>query len=167
MVRSYNDLPSEPMAQIIATENEPLRPSAPSTGDTEGGDIPQELTVNARVAELSDTTTSDEVAQETPFDIDKLSYAIAMAESGFCTKGKAVETNNCWNIMHWPNGVRELRRFNSIEEGKKAFIELWTTKYDGFPNTKAAKAYVGDNTWGIWLKNVNFYYNSPRQIYEK
>jgi hypothetical protein len=98
------------------------------------------------------------------YDIDKLAYAVAMAETKDCTLG-AGRYNNCFGIMHWPNGKRTLRRFESKEASYAAFKELWLRKYRDYPNQYLAKCWVnGCKSTEIpydWIRNVNHYYNQP------
>jgi len=94
------------------------------------------------------------------FDIDKLAYAVAMAESGDCTKGAGAKRNNCFNIMRWDNGIRSIRYYNTKEDSYKAFKELWTRAYGGYPTYTQAVKYTGNDNAKNWLNIINFYYNN-------
>jgi len=92
-------------------------------------------------------------------DLDKLAYAVAMAETKDCTTGTG-KYNNCHGIMAWDaQGNRYPRRFNSKEESYEYFKKLWVKNYGGFPTISQAVSYVGNDSPGTWLYNVTYYYN--------
>lgn len=93
-------------------------------------------------------------------DYDKLFHAVSMAESGGCKSSVAKKTNNCVSIMAWKNGKRYIRKFESIEANKQAFIELWSSHYGRLPDYALAKKYTGNDKPNIWLKAVNQHYYS-------
>lgn len=91
-------------------------------------------------------------------DIDKLAYAVAVAETSNCTAGTALSRNNCHGIMQWNNGKRSPRTFASHEESFEAFKELWLSKYcNCFPTVELARKYSG-GTGHTWLKRVQYAY---------
>jgi hypothetical protein len=168
MVRSSDDVPSELMAQIITTESEPLRPVAQSAGDTEGGDVPQEPTVIARVAELSYQTASDEVATPTQVDLDKLSLAVGRHETNNCQLGYGKEYNNCTGVKNGsiapcPQiGRNRMCIYDKPEDSYEAFKLIWGSPrgYKGmYPNLRAAEVYSGHDRARAWLNSVLTYMN--------
>lgn len=90
-------------------------------------------------------------------NMDKLAYAVAMAETGDCTKG-AGRYNNCFGIMHWPNGVRTLRRYETKEDSYEHFKEIWSKHYKTFPTYSMAVKWTGNDNPKRWLEIVNYYY---------
>lgn len=74
--------------------------------------------------------TNESTVKTEEYDIDKLAYAIAMAETGDCTTGMGKTKNNCFGIMTWESGTREGKVFDSKEQAYKHFKYIWTTKYN-------------------------------------
>lgn len=98
-----------------------------------------------------------------PLDLDKLADAVAMHETGYCKSPgspKANARNNCWGIMHWPNGKRTLKRYATIQEGKEDFKRIWGTYYKQMPNLRLARTYSGNDKAAAWLKNVTHFYET-------
>lgn len=97
-------------------------------------------------------------------DLGKLADAVAMHETGYCKSQGSVTANsrnNCWGIMYWPNGVRTLQTFTTIEDGKQAFIDLWKRGYGGrLPTYKDAEVYSGNDKAAAWHANVLHFYNT-------
>lgn len=89
-------------------------------------------------------------------DLDKLALAVAYAETSNC---KNAQWNNCHGIMHWPNGVREQRRYNSTDESFEEFKDIWKRIYGRYPDMRLAIKYTGNDRPQTWLNNVNHYYN--------
>jgi hypothetical protein len=95
-------------------------------------------------------------------DLDKLAIAVAKHETAYCTSPgspTANARNNCWGIMHWPNGKRTLRTFKTTDEGKEAFKRIWAKSYKRFPDLALARTYSGNDKAAIWLSNVTRFYN--------
>jgi hypothetical protein len=97
--------------------------------------------------------------EEKPVDLDKLAYAVAMAETGNCTKGSAISNKNCFGIMEWPNGKRQLKTYKDIKDSFKEFKEIWKDHYKTFPDYEMAKLWTGNDRPDTWLKAVTQYYN--------
>jgi len=94
------------------------------------------------------------------YDLDKLSRAVAFAETGGCKDGTARGRNNCHGIMCWPKGKRTPCSFKSFEASHARFKEIWTKSYKAYPNTKLASKWTGNDHPNRWLVAVNQYYNS-------
>lgn len=69
-------------------------------------------------------------APKEEYDISKLAYSIAMAETNDCTKGMGLSKNNCFGIMHWPNGIRTGKTYGSKDESYADFARIWKENYD-------------------------------------
>jgi hypothetical protein len=93
-------------------------------------------------------------------DLDCIAYAVAIAETGDCTQGAGISNNNCFGIMHWPNGIRQLKTYNSKEESYADFRKIWTQYYGGFPTYKMAVKWTGNDNPHTWLSNVTKAHNS-------
>lgn len=96
------------------------------------------------------------------YEVYILSEAVGLHETGMCNEHKAPEAhrkNNCWGIMVWNNGVRSLKNYSSIAEGRQDFMRLWSTKYKRFPTMAEAQKYSGNDRAKHWLKNVHYFYN--------
>lgn len=98
---------------------------------------------------------------ENTYDLDKLAYAVAMAETGNCTAGIGPRTNNCFGLMQWTSGARAPQVFSTPGESYNAFKDLWSRKYGRYPDTELAAMYTGNDNPETWLKNVGYWYNSP------
>jgi len=106
------------------------------------------------------TETKTVVVEEKALDMQKLAYAVAMAETNDCTKESGITKNNCFGIMEWDeNGKRYIKYHNSKEESYADFIDIWSRLYKVYPTIAEAKRWTGDDNAKTWLKNVNFYYN--------
>lgn len=96
---------------------------------------------------------------EESLDLDKLSKAVAVAETGGCKDGTAKKRNNCHGIMCWPQGKRTPCYFKSQAESHKRFKEIWAKSYKRFPDYNLAKKYTGNDHTETWLRNVTIAYN--------
>jgi hypothetical protein len=97
----------------------------------------------------------------TGYDLDKLAKAVAIAETSDCTKGRtAVARNNCFGIMHWPNGVRTLKTYPTKEASYKDFERVWSSYYGRFPDSRLAHKWTGGDRPDDWLRIVTSVYNS-------
>ena len=67
--------------------------------------------------------------------------------------------NNCHGIMHWPNGVRQLRVFNTPEDSHNECVRIWSTYYKAFPGYTLADKWTGGDSTYTWLYNVKTRYN--------
>lgn len=91
-------------------------------------------------------------------NIDKLAYAVAMAETKDCTLWAGVSHNNCFWIMDFWSYGRKYRKYSSKEESYKDFKKIWKKYYWWFPNYAKAKKWTGNDRVQTWLNNVKFYY---------
>lgn len=89
--------------------------------------------------------------------MDKLSLAVAEAETCGCKCGIATWSNNCHGILTREHKVIE---YETTAASHEAFKSLWERAYGGFPDMKKARKYVG---WDVgacnWIKNVSKAYN--------
>ncbi len=106
------------------------------------------------------------VAAITNVDMDKLAYAIRMAETGDCTKGYGLEYNNCYGIKNGSIapceeiGRNRMCMYKKPEDSTEAFKQIWIKGYGGqFPSYKAAQVWTGSSNPQAWINNVSFYYN--------
>lgn len=93
------------------------------------------------------------------FNISKLAYAIAMAETGDCTTGMGVTRNNCFGIMTWKRGFREGKTYSSKDESYADFRRVWEKSYGGFPTRSMARKWTGNDSPSNWLSTVKLYYS--------
>jgi len=98
-------------------------------------------------------------------DLDKIAYAVAMAETGNCKLGYWKTHNNCFWIKHW-NTVPctwvpkwKMCKFESKEESYEAFKKIWGKWYKDYPNYKLAHRWTWWDRVDTWLKHVNLYLN--------
>ncbi len=104
------------------------------------------------------TQAKAEPAEQPLADLDKLSRAVAVAETSGCSDGTARGRNNCHGIMCWPNGKRTPCYYASHSASHAAFKKLWakpTMPYRGrFPDIDLAVTYTGADNSATWLCNV-------------
>ena len=99
------------------------------------------------------------------FDIDKLAYAVAMAETKNGTLGYGKSHNNAFGIKKGNTvpcetvGFRKMCKFDSIEDSYAAFKKIWGKWYGGFPNRAKAATWTGNDNPDTWLRTVSFYYH--------
>lgn len=99
----------------------------------------------------------------TLLDLDKLAWAVAMHETGYCTNlgsPTANARNNCWGIMTWKNGPRELKTYSTTNEGSEDFKRIWARYYGGLPTYQDAEKYSGKDRAQAWYYNVLWAYNN-------
>lgn len=94
-------------------------------------------------------------------DLEKLAYAVRVAETSNCTTGTALTYNNCYGIKDGsiapcthksPGGFCI---YLTHEESTEAFKKIWVQGYGGnFPNDYAASVWTGNDNPTAWLKNV-------------
>jgi hypothetical protein len=95
-------------------------------------------------------------------DIDRLSYAVAVAETSNCTKGTGVSKRNCHGIFECKNGKCGPKTFANTAQSHIAFKQLWLKAYgDHFPTLSDAKRYSG-GPGDTWLYRVTVAYQSRR-----
>jgi hypothetical protein len=92
-------------------------------------------------------------------DLDKLSKAVAVAETSGCTDGTARGRNNCHGIMCWPKTGRTPCYFASKAASHAEFKRVWvkpSLPYHGrMPDINLAHIYTGNDHPDTWLCNVH------------
>ena len=101
-------------------------------------------------------------------DIDKLAYAVAMAETWNCTKWIWPKYNNCFWIKNWSIAPCKKRTtsgnigmciYNTQAESYEAFKKIWLQWYgDRFPTYQDAVRWTGNDKPDNWLYIVKTYY---------
>ena len=92
---------------------------------------------------------------EAKADLDKLAYSVSVAETSNCTRGSGLSKNNCIGIMEWPNGVRQLKWYNTKQESLEDFKRIWKNYYGGrFPTLADAHKWTGSDRAETWLSIV-------------
>lgn len=97
-------------------------------------------------------------------DMDKLARAVAIAETGNCTKGYGKTHFNCHGIKSgntypcpWtPKG--KMCKFKDKEESFIAFKVIWGKWYKIHPNLVSAQRWTGHDNAVRWLYHVNLHY---------
>lgn len=100
----------------------------------------------------------------TGLDLDKLAYAVSMAETGGCKDGTAIKRNNCFGIMSWPSGKRTPKWYNTQQESFEDFKRIWAKSYKRFPDIVLARKWTGNDKPQQWLKNVTYHYNNYKAL---
>lgn len=122
---------------------------------------PKQATDTNKVVTNVENKTTQQNVNKQDLDLDKLSHAVAFAETGHCKDGTAIKRNNCFGIMQWDKkGNRSPRYFKTQEEGFEAFKLIWKKSYKKFPDINLAIKWTGNDSPKTWLKNVTTYYNT-------
>jgi hypothetical protein len=106
-----------------------------------------------------------QVSEPSSVNIDKLAYAISMAETHNCELGYGKQYNNSFGIKNGSispcikTGNNRMCIYESPEQSYEAFKKIWTKGYGGrFPTYRDAQAWTGNDRPDNWLRNVNSYY---------
>ena len=92
-----------------------------------------------------------------PVDVDRLSVAVALVETGDCRAGVGAQYNNCHGIR-WKG---EWKKFEHPEQSHSYFKWMWqNSQYysGGFPTLEEAHLYTGSDNARRWLCGVTKYY---------
>lgn len=105
------------------------------------------------------------VPQATTTDLDKIAYAIAMAETKNCTLGYGKMYNNCFGIKNGGTapcekiGRNNMCIYKSPADSYKSFKKIWVNVYGGgLPTTRMAAKWTGNDNPITWKKNVEYHY---------
>lgn len=99
------------------------------------------------------------------YDIDRLARAVAMAETGNCTKWYGKTYNNCFGIKSgrtapcpkvWKS---KMCIYEKPEDSYIAFKKIWSKWYAWKPNLKMAQRWTGHDNAVRWLGHVNHFYD--------
>jgi hypothetical protein len=97
--------------------------------------------------------------------LDRVAYAVAMAETKNCTLGYGKQYNNCFGIKSGNTapcskvGRNRMCIYDKPEESYEAFKKIWVKWYGGgLPTREAAARWTGNDSPRTWINNVNFYY---------
>jgi len=99
------------------------------------------------------------------YDIDRLARAVAMAETGNCTKWYGKTYNNCFGIKSGRTapcpkiGKSKMCIYEKPEDSYKAFKTIWAKWYAWKPNLKMAQRWTWHDNAVRWLYHVNLHYN--------
>lgn len=106
-----------------------------------------------------------EVKIDISFDLDKLAKAVAMAETGNCTKGYGKTYSNCFWIKSGKTapcpkvGKNKMCIYEKPEDSYEAFKVIWAKWYKWHPNLVSAQRWTGHDNAVRWLSHVNLHYN--------
>lgn len=109
---------------------------------------------------LSETTGADK-----SYNIYALANAVAMAETGNCSRWYGKMYHNCFGIKNWNTAPckkewdNRMCIYENDKESYEAFVKIWSTHYKSMPNLKMAEAWTGKDNAKTWLKNVWHHYN--------
>lgn len=88
-------------------------------------------------------------------DLNKLAYAVAMAETGDCTTGIGPKKFNCFGVKGHDG---YMKTYGSKEESYADFKRIWSKYYKKFPNWSLANTWTGGDSVETWLAAVKKYY---------
>lgn len=127
----------------------------------------QEINKISLLSNTEKPIVKEEVKKE-EFDIDRLAYAVSMAETSWFTKWYGVTHLNWQWIKHW-NTVKcpwvpkmAMCKFKTQEESNEAFVKIWWTWYKEFPTLQMAKRWTWDDKAELWLEDVKYYYYNDK-----
>ncbi len=125
------------------------------------------VTANRIRKALCETGTLEHcnVPQAKNVDLDRLAYAVAVAETGNCSKGTGVSKNNCHGIMECRRSGCSAKTFANTTQSFVAFQKLWLEAYgDRFPTLSDAKRYSA-GPGDTWLHRVRSAYAQSASTY--
>jgi hypothetical protein len=97
-------------------------------------------------------------------DIDKLSVAVALAETSGCKDGTAKKRKNCHGIMTWnKSGARSPKYFKNFDESYAEFKKIWQKGYKIYPTRSMAIKWTGNDKPCIWLRTVDISYTGQSE----
>lgn len=105
-----------------------------------------------------------EVKIDTSYDLDKLAKAVAIAETGNCTKWYGKEYNNCFGIKNGNTapcpkiGRSKMCIYEKPEDSYEAFKIIWGKWYKWPPNLRTARRWTWNDNATRWLSHVNLHY---------
>ena len=105
-----------------------------------------------------------EVKIDTSYDLDNLAKAVAIAETGNCTKWYWKEYFNCFGIRNWNTapcpkiGRNRMCIYEKPEDSYEAFKIIWSKWYKWPPNLITARRWTGNDNATRWLSHVNLHY---------
>ena len=112
--------------------------------------------------EKEETSQTESTQKVLSYDLDRLAYAVSVAETGNCTTGSAISKNNCFGIMQWDaQGNRSVKAYASHDDSFADFKRIWSSFYGAYPTHEngLAKKWTGNQGEAtIWLQNVNAAY---------
>lgn len=93
-----------------------------------------------------------------PLDMDKLAYAVSVAESSACNSPVAKRTNNCHGLMRDSRYIE----FENTAQSYASFKYTWRKSYGRFPDRTLAAKYSSEGAADTWLCNVRrIYFRFP------
>ena len=113
----------------------------------------------------SNTDSVTNVIVDINYDINKLAYAIAMAETHNCEKWYWLSYNNCFGIKNWNTAPcpkiwkSNMCIYDTPEQSYEAFKKIWGTWYKSYPNWTLANRWTWWDRVQTWLNSVSYYYN--------
>ena len=119
----------------------------------------QDDTIYPTEQKTSENTQNEKETSPLSYDIDKLADCVSLAETWRCTKGMWVTRNNCFGIMHRPNGKRQGRNYATKEDSFEDFKRIRLKSYKIYPNLELAKKWTGNDNDQIRLNTVNYCYH--------
>ena len=131
-----------------------------------GGEAVKDSTGKSGIGPQDTKSVGRKADSNNKSEIDKIAYAVAVAETGNCTKGYGISHNNCFGIKKgktYPcttKGRNKMCNFASKEESYKAFKIIWQKWYGGFPTLRMAQTWTGNDRSELWLTNVKKTYQS-------
>ena len=70
-----------------------------------------------------------------------------------------VTKNNCFGIMHWPDGKRTGKTYLTRDDSYADFKRIWLKSYKTFPTLSMAVKWTGSDNSARWLGIVTNCYN--------
>jgi len=142
-----------------------VTPSKPKLANTSVETVSNDSTQNNYLQPAEDSKLIINTGGVDSLDLNKLAYAVAMAETANCTKGIGPKTNNCFGIKNGNTAPCEKIGYNNMciyekpEDGYEAFKKIWSVWYKAFPTLNDAHRWTGSDNPAGWLITVTKYYN--------
>ncbi len=108
-----------------------------------------------------------QIPQAKHVDLDRLAYAVSVAETSHCTAGTGISKNNCHGIIECSKGACAMKHFANTNESFLAFKKLWMRAYgDHFPTLEDAKRYSA-GPGDTWLERVSIAYYGKAEAQQR
>jgi hypothetical protein len=131
-----------------------------------GGEAIKSSTRQSGIVPQDKKSVTGQTDKPNKSEIDKIAYAVAMAETGGCKLGYGKIYNNCVGLKNGKIapckkiGKNKMCIYDKPEESIEAFKKVWIIGYGGgFPTKRMAEVYSGNDHADTWLKNVTYYFN--------
>lgn len=132
-----------------------------------GGETVESSTGQSGIVPQDKKSVTGQTDKPYKSEIDRLAYAVSMAETGGCKLGYGKMYNNCVGLKNGSIapckkiGKNRMCIYDKPEESIEAWKKVWIVGYGGgFPTKRMAQMYSGNDHSDTWLTNVTYHYRN-------